>query len=340
MRENLERKNNRVAVFAAGSFGSSMAGLCSDLGHEVIVYTRSKEQSEYLKEYRDNPKYLKDFNFSKDVIFTSSLEETFTGAKWGIIAVSAQNMRSFLNEAKPFIDDDINMISLAKGLEMESNLRMSEIYDEIIGLNNFCVLSGPSHAEEIAQKLPTTVVTSSKKRGLAQQTQEFLTGKYLRIYTNDDILGVELGGSLKNIIALGAGVIQGMGFKDNTKAALMTRGMHEITRLGVKLGANRETFYGLSGMGDLIVTCTSMNSRNLRYGLLLGEGKNMEEAFKEINMVVEGVYTCKAAYDLSQKLNVSMPITQGIYKLLYEKARPEDIMESLMDRENKPETLN
>ena len=236
------------------------------------------------------------------------------------------------------ISKDIPIISIAKGIEENSDKRLSIVIEEELD-NPVVILSGPSHAEEVAMKLPTTIVSTSKNMKYATDIQDLFMTSYFRIYTNDDIIGVEIGGAVKNIIALAAGAIDGLGYGDNTKAALLTRGMKEITRVGIALGGRAETFYGLTGMGDLIVTCTSMHSRNRRAGLLIGKGKSVDEALKEIGMVVEGVKACRAFYELKEKIHISMPITDGLYKGLFEGKDAKVIVDELMNRDKKSETF-
>jgi len=235
------------------------------------------------------------------------------------------------------ISEDVVIISIAKGIEEGSNLRLSQVIEEELPNNKVVVLSGPSHAEEVAFDIPTTVVVASRNLDAANKVQDLFISKNFRVYTNDDLVGVEVGGAVKNIIALAAGVCDGIGYGDNSKAALMTRGMAEIVRIGIKLGGNPETFLGLTGMGDLIVTCTSLHSRNRRAGFLIGKGESTEEAIKDVGMVVEGIKACKAFYELKEKLNVEMPITDVLYKILFEKKDPKDAVVALMEREKKNE---
>lgn len=331
------RKN--ITIFGAGSFGTAMTSVPFDNGHKVKLYMRSLSQLEEIKKTRKNERYLKKFTISEDIDLTNDIEYATKDCEVAIVSVPTQNIRGFLTEVKPFLKKDTIVVNLAKGIEVGTNYRISEIYDEVIGGDGYCVLSGPSHAEEVAEKMPTTVVVSSKNKSIAKKIQDTLSNEYFRVYTNHDLIGVEMGGALKNIIALGVGIINGLGMGDNPKAALITRGIHEISRLGVKMGASASTFSGLSGIGDLVVTCTSMHSRNMRFGKLLGKGYKMQDALKEIGMVVEGVTTCKAAYEISKKLTVSMPITQEIYNFLYNKVDLKDCISNLMNRGTKPEMI-
>ena len=238
-----------------------------------------------------------------------------------------------------FIDDGTPVVILSKGLEAESLKPLSDVAEEEIPQAKIAVMSGPSHAEEVARKIPTTNIVACKDIKCAEYIQNVFMSENFRVYTGSDVLGVELGGALKNVIALCAGIIDGIGFGDNTKAALMTRGIREISRLGVKMGAEPETFWGLSGIGDLIVTCTSMHSRNRRAGILLGKGKTLDEAINEVHMVVEGVVNCRAAYELSKKYDVEMPIVSEAYDVLYNGKNPHDAVMELMLRDKKHENL-
>ncbi|NMA87236.1 MAG: NAD(P)-dependent glycerol-3-phosphate dehydrogenase, partial [Tissierellia bacterium] len=254
-----------------------------------------------------------------------------------VLSTATHGIREVLESSKSEFNKEQVIVNVAKGIENNTLLMISEIVGEILPNNPYAILSGPSHAEEVARNIPTTVVSASKDKTVAEYVQDVFMSPYFRVYTNPDIIGVELGGSLKNVIALGAGISDGLGYGDNTKAALMTRGIIEISRLGVRLGANAKTFSGLSGVGDLIVTCTSMHSRNRRAGILIGQGQSLEEATKNVGMVVEGIKTTKSAYELAKKNNVIMPITDELYNVLY---NGEDVKESvynLMLRDKKPE---
>jgi glycerol-3-phosphate dehydrogenase (NAD(P)+) len=254
-----------------------------------------------------------------------------------VFSAPAQHFRSALSSVMPYLTDNMVLVNVAKGIEQKTLKRMSEIAYELLPNAKYVVLSGPSHAEEVGQKLPTTVAVASKDMALAEYIQDvFITDRF-RVYTNHDVIGVELGGSLKNIIALAAGISDGMGFGDNAKAAMMTRGMVEMARLGVALGGEASTFWGLTGMGDLIVTCTSMHSRNRRCGILIGQGMKPEDAVKEVGMVVEGMYTAEAAYELAHKVGVDMPFTDRIYKVIQGEVDATTAAFELMTRERKHE---
>lgn len=324
-----------IAILGAGSFGTSMAIYLNSIGHNVFLWTRNKNQYYEICNTRYNKKYLDEF-IPKNVRVSCDLDETINNKKIVILAVPSHAVRSVTNNIKTIIDKNAIIVNLAKGLEVDSLERMSEVVGKILD-NTYIALSGPSHAEEVCKHIPTACVLSSTDLKACEYVQDILMSKYFRLYINKDLIGVELGGSLKNIIALGAGISDGLGFGDNTKAALMTRGLAEISRLGTKLGSNPITFLGLSGIGDLIVTCTSMYSRNRRAGIKIGQGKSLEVALKEIGMVVEGVNTTKSAYKLSKINNVDMPITKEIYSILFEGRDPRTAVTTLMTRNKKHE---
>lgn len=328
---------NKISILGAGSWGSAIAIHLSKKGWNVDLWMRNEEQRKDMQKTRLNKKYLDGVVFPENINFKNDIESSVEGAEIVVLAVSSQNVRSVLDKIKPYIKKDQILVDLAKGLEKESNKRLSEIAKEILPQNSYVALSGPSHAEEVSRELPTTLVSSSEDIDAAERIQDVFSSSKLRIYTNPDLTGVELGGALKNIIAFGAGIIDGLGYGDNTKAALMTRGIREIARLGVAMGANINTFTGLTGIGDLIVTCTSMHSRNRRAGILIGEGKSLEEALSEVKMVVEGVTATKVAYDLSKLYGISMPITNEIYEVLYKGKNVRESVTNLMMRSNKHE---
>ncbi len=290
-----------------------------------------------MKEHRENVKYLPGIPFNDNLAVVGSTEEAMEGADIVLFSAPAQHFRSAFEHAIPLIEDSMVVVNVAKGIEQGTLMRMSEIATLLKPDVKYVVLSGPSHAEEVGRFLPTTVAVASKDMKLAEYIQdEFMTDRF-RVYTNSDVCGVELGGALKNIIALGAGISDGIGFGDNAKAALMTRGITEMKRLGVSLGADPETFAGLTGVGDLIVTCTSMHSRNRRCGIMIGEGVRPSEATKKVGMVVEGMFTTIAAYELAKRVGVEMPITECIYECINEKIDAREAVEILMGRDKKNE---
>ena len=320
---------SKVTFLGGGSFGTALAVLLAEKDNCVSIYDRDIDVVNEINNKRTNEKYLKDLKIPQGVTAFNNIDDAIKDAEYIVLSVPSHVIRLMCKQIKGKIQSDIPVISIAKGIEevvMEEELN-----------NPIVVLSGPSHAEEVAMKIPTTVVTSSKDMRCAMDIQDLFMTNYFRVYTNDDLIGVEIGGAVKNIIALAAGIVDGLGYGDNTKAALITRGMKEITRVGMVLGGRIETFYGLTGMGDLIVTCTSMHSRNRRAGLLIGKGMNVDDAIKEVGMVVEGVSACKAFFELKERLGISMPITDGLYRGLFENKTPEVIVNELMSRDKKSE---
>lgn len=322
----------KVAVIGSGSWGTALAALLADNNNDVILWSFKKEEADSIAQKRENIEFLPGVKLP-DNIFVTSDDEEVGKAEMAVLAVPSKFVRSTCERFKDIIKKDEIVVNVSKGLEEGSLLRLSQVIEEVIPQCKAAVLSGPSHAEEVGKKMATTCVASSKDIETAKRVQNVFMSPVFRVYTNDDIIGVELGGALKNLIALAAGISDGVGYGDNTKAALMTRGMVEISRLGVAMGAKKETFSGLSGIGDLIVTCTSMHSRNRRAGILLGRGKSLEETLKEVHMVVEGVNTAKAAYDLSVKYNVNMPITQEIYNVVFNGEDTKQAVINLMTRD-------
>ena len=327
----------KIGVLGGGSWGTALAILLANKNNEVDIWVRNKEQLRQMKELRENKKYLPEIFIPDEIEISNDISKVIYDKDIIVLSTATHGIRQVLDSSRPEFNNNQIIVNVAKGIENNTLLRISEIVEEILPNNPYAVLSGPSHAEEVARNIPTTVVSASKDKAVAENVQDIFMSPYFRIYTNPDIIGVELGGALKNVIALGAGISDGLGYGDNTKAALMTRGIIEIGRLGMKLGANSKTFSGLSGIGDLIVTCTSMHSRNRRAGILIGQGQSLDEATKTVGMVVEGIKTTKSAYELAEKNNVIMPITSELYNVLY---NGEDVKESvynLMLRDKKPE---
>ena len=327
---------SKVTFLGGGSFGISLAILLANKGNTVAVYDRDDAVVEDINVNRRNDKFIKGLDVPKNVTAYNTLEEAIIDSDYVVLAVPSHVIRSASRSLKGLIDETIPVICIAKGIEEGSNKTLVEVIEEEIG-NPVVVLSGPSHAEEVAFNIPTTVLTSSKNMKVAEEIQDLFMTKTFRVYTNDDLVGVEIGGAVKNIIALAAGVCDGLGYGDNTKGALMKRGMAEIVRIGTKLGVKIETFLGLTGMGDLIVTCTSMHSRNRRAGYLIGSGKTREEAVEEVGMVVEGIKACHAFYNLKEKLGVEMPITDALYKVLFEGKDARNMVSELLERDKKAE---
>lgn len=334
------RKGNtmsKIGIIGAGSWGTALAITLSGKGHEVRIWDLNEEHLAALNRDRENKKYLPGISFPKTLTTAPTVAGALEGADIALFGAPAQHFRSALQGALSYLGEDIIAVNVAKGIEQGTLMRMSEIAEELAPHLKYCVLSGPSHAEEVGQGLPTTVAVASKDPEIAKFVQDvFITDRF-RVYTADDIVGIELGGSLKNIIALGAGISDGMGFGDNAKAALMTRGLAEMKRLGLTLGAKESTFLGLTGVGDLIVTCTSMHSRNRRCGIMIGEGVPPAEATEKVGMVVEGMSTAIAAKQLAEKMDVEMPITECINAVIDGKIGAREAVEQLMGRERKHE---
>lgn len=330
--------SDKIAVIGAGSWGTALSvSLCGN-GHTVKIWDVDQSHLKELSENKENKRYLPEVKLPDALQISYSVGEAIEGADIVLFSAPSQHFRSALDGALPYLKPDMVLVNVAKGIEQKSLKRLSEIAYEKLPNARYVVLSGPSHAEEVGRLMPTTLVAASEEQELAEYVQDVFMSDRLRIYTNSDVTGVELGGALKNIIALGAGISDGMGYGDNAKAALMTRGITEIARLGVKLGANLSTFSGLTGIGDLIVTCTSMHSRNRRCGIMIGEGIKPSEAVKKVGMVVEGIYTTEAAYELAQKEGVEMPITEQIYHVVNGTTDAREAVTSLMSRQRKHET--
>lgn len=329
----------KIAFLGGGSWATALAVVLADNKHEVVVYMRNEKDVVLFNEAHENVHYLKGISLDKSIEFTVDMEYALKGAEVVVLAVGAQNIREILNKANKYIEKDAIILNVSKGIEVDSLKLVSQIVKEFSS-NLYATLSGPTHAEEVSIRIPTAIISSSESLEVAEKVQDIFMNDYFRVYTSLDILGVELGGALKNIIALGTGISDGLKCGDNTKAALMTRGIYEISKMGVMMGAEAKTFSGLSGIGDLIVTCTSMHSRNRRAGILIGEGHNLEETLEKIGMLVEGIMTTKSAYDLSKKLGVEMPITEEMYNVLYKGTDIKDTVYNLMLREKKHEMEN
>jgi glycerol-3-phosphate dehydrogenase (NAD(P)+) len=331
---------SRITILGAGSWGTALGVSLSSKGYPVKIWGIVDEELRDMEAYRENRRYLPGVSLPPEFKVVHSREEALDGAEILIFAVPAQHFRNALGEALPYLRPSMTIVNVAKGIEQGTLKRLSQVAAEFLPvgiMNQYVVVSGPSHAEEVGRGLPTTLVAAAQDRALAESVQDSFMSHRLRIYTSTDVVGVELGGALKNIIALGAGISDGLGFGDNTKAAMMTRGLAEISRLGVALGAREDTFYGLAGIGDLIVTCTSMHSRNRRCGIMIGEGLPPQEAAQRVGMVVEGIDTTEAAYALAKQLDVSMPITEHIYGVLKGATNVRDGVVSLMTRSKKHE---
>ena len=330
----------KITVFGMGSFGTALANVLAENGHTVLIWGKNEDSVKELNDHHQNKRYLKDVVLDSRIKATSDIKEAANFTDIYLMALPTKAMREVTSEIDSLIDSKKTFIHVAKGIENDTFKRVSEMIEDSISEDHnggIGVLSGPSHAEEVVIKQPTTVAASSKDEKVSKLIQDLFMNDYLRVYTNNDLVGVELGGALKNIIAVASGIVAGMGYGDNAKAALMTRGLAEISRLGEKLGADPMTFLGLGGIGDLIVTCTSTHSRNYTLGFKLGQGQTMDEALNEMNMVVEGIYTTISVYHLAKQQNVDMPITNALYKVLFEDNPVKDSVKDLMGRDKKSE---
>ncbi len=327
----------KIAVIGAGSWGIALAQLLAGNGHQVTVWSIIEDEINMLKEKHEHVDKLPGVKLNDSIEYTSDLKEAVTGKKLLVLAVPSPFTRSTSASMKEYVTDDQIIVNVAKGIEESTLMTLSQVIEDEIKNVPVCVLSGPSHAEEVGRGLPTTVVVGAKKKEDAQFIQNLFMNEVFRVYISPDILGIELGAALKNVVALAAGIADGLGFGDNTKAALITRGITEIARLGMAMGGKFETFCGLTGIGDLIVTCASMHSRNRRAGILIGQGKSMQEAMDEVKMVVEGVYSAKAALALARQYDVDMPIVQGVNEILFEGKSVEEGITELMIRERRIE---
>jgi glycerol-3-phosphate dehydrogenase (NAD(P)+) len=330
----------RIAVLGAGSWGITLSIVLYDNGHQVKLWEFDSATCEMLNKFREEKKKLPGVILPEKIEVTNDFNAAVSDAEIIICAIPTQFIRKAL---KPYVKllQGKYIVNVSKGIETGTHCRISTILNEEISLplEHYAILSGPSHAEEVSRKIPTTVVAASVNEELSLLVQQLFSTKYFRIYTNKDVVGVELAGSLKNVIAIAAGVIDGLGFGDNTKGALLTRGMVEMTRLGVAMGANKDTFGGLAGMGDLITTCMSRHSRNRFVGEALGRGKKLADILAEMSMVAEGVETCRSAKGLAAEVGVEMPITERMYAVLFSDENPLVSVKSLMERESKPEVI-
>lgn len=326
-----------IAVIGSGSFGTAMANLIVHNGHNVTLYGRRKEAVDAMRDTRVNERYLPGALLSDRITYTADLKEAVGGKDIVVFAVPAQTFRQVSKDAAPYLKEGVIAVNLAKGIEKKTLKRMSEVAAETIPEARYVALSGPTHAEEIVMNAPAGIVAASEDQEAAKTVQDAFMSEQLRIYTQDDMAGVEIAGAVKNVIAIATGISDGMHLGNNARAALMTRSMHEIKRLGKALGANAETFSGLSGIGDLIVTCSTDLSRNRRCGLLIGQGYKAEEAVEKVGSVVEGYYTAEAVYDLAAKLGVEMPVSIATRAVLKGELAPDKAVRMLMSRNKKDE---
>ncbi len=326
----------KISVMGSGGWGTALALVLLENGHDVTLWSYTEAESSLLREQRENP-MLKGVALPEELKLTSALD-CVKGCGAVVLATPSFAVRTTARAVAPLLAPGALLVSVSKGIEKDTSLTLTDaIAQEVGDAHPIVALSGPSHAEEVGRHVPTVVVSASRDRAAAERVQDLFMNERFRVYASDDVVGVELGAALKNVIALCAGISDGMGYGDNTKAALMTRGLTEIARLGVAMGGRRETFAGLSGVGDLIVTCTSMHSRNRRCGILIGKGMPTSQAVQEIGAVVEGYYAAATARALARKVGVEMPITEAAYQVLYEDKDPRQVIVDLMTRERKHE---
>ena len=327
----------KVSVIGSGSWGTALACLLCNNGHHVTLWSFLEEENEMFLTHRENTDKLPGVRLPESVRFTTDLEEAVKGMALCVLAVPSTAVRVTARNMKELVVPGQIIVDVAKGIEESTLMIMTDIIEQEIPQANVAVLSGPTHAEEVGRGLPTTIVAGAHDRKTAEYIQNLFMSPVFRVYTSQDMLGIEIGAALKNVIALAAGMADGLGYGDNTKAALITRGIAEITRLGTAMGANASTFHGLSGIGDLVVTCASMHSRNRRAGILMGKGYSMQDAMDEVHMVVEGVYSAKAALALSEKYGVEMPIVEAVNRILFEGKSASNAVMDLMQRVKKEE---
>lgn len=326
-----------ISVIGAGSWGIALALLLHKNGHHVTVWSIMEAEIMMLREKREHIDKLPGVKLPEDMEFTTDLQAAVSGRDLLVLAVPSPYTRSTSHNMAPYVHAGQLIINVAKGIEEKTLMTLSQIIEEEIPQAEVAVLSGPSHAEEVGRGIPTTIVVGAKKKETAERLQNIFMNEVFRVYISPDVLGIELGAALKNVVALAAGIADGLGYGDNTKAALITRGIMEIGRLGVAMGGRIETFCGLTGIGDLIVTCASMHSRNRRAGILIGQGHTMEEAMDEVKMVVEGVYSAKAAMGLAEKYDVQLPIIEQVNAVLFEGQSADEAVKNLMLRDKKIE---
>ena len=326
-----------IGIIGAGSWGIALAVLLHNNGHKIAVWSILQDEIDMLNTEHEHKDKLPGVKLPEDMVFTTDIKGAIEGKDILVLAVPSPFTRSTAHNMQKYVTDGQIIVNVAKGIEEKSLMTLSQVIEEEIPQADVAVLSGPSHAEEVGRGIPTTIVVGAKTKKTAEFIQNAFMIDVFRVYTSPDVLGIELGAALKNVVALAAGIADGLGYGDNTKAALITRGIAEISRLGIAMGGKYETFSGLSGMGDLIVTCASMHSRNRRAGILIGQGKSMEEAMAEVKMVVEGVYSAKAAMGLSKKYDVELPIIEQVNEVLFQNKSAAEAVRDLMLRDKKIE---
>lgn len=329
----------KVTILGGGSWGIAIAVLLHKNGHEITIWSALEAEVAMLKEKHEH-KMLPGVKLPEDMVFTADDKEAVEGRDLLVMAVASAYTRITAHRISSLVAQNQKILNVAKGIEEHTLMTLSEIIEQEIPQADVAVMSGPSHAEEVGRGIPTTIVVGARSKATAEYIQNLFMNEVFRVYISPDVLGMELGGSLKNVVALAAGIADGLGYGDNTKAALITRGIAEIARLGIAMGGKFETFCGLTGIGDLIVTCASMHSRNRRAGILIGQGKSYEEAMAEVQMVVEGVYSAKAAMELAEKYQIQMPIIEQVNKVLFEGASAAQAVKELMLRDRKVEVLD
>lgn len=326
-----------ICIIGAGSWGTALSVLLYHNGHHVTIWSVIQDEVEMLKKEREHKEKLPGVKLPEDMIITSDLEAAVKGKKVLVLAVPSPYVRNTARSMKPYIENGQIIVNVAKGVEEKTLMTLSQVVEEELPEAVVAVLSGPSHAEEVGRGLPTTIVVGAAKKETAEYLQNLFMSEAFRVYISPDVLGIELGAALKNVVALAAGIADGLGYGDNTKAALITRGITEIARLGTAMGGRLETFSGLTGIGDLIVTCASVHSRNRKAGMLIGQGYTMDEAMKEVKMVVEGVYSAKAAVALARKYDVEIPIIEQVNEVLFDNKPADAAVKDLMIRDKKLE---
>lgn len=339
---NLNEIVTEISVIGAGSWGTSLANLLAEKGYPVTLWAYETDLVERMQQTRENDLYLPDIKLSENLSFTSELKEAVTGKRLLLLVPPSQVMRQVVEQFVPYLDERVLIVSASKGIENDSLMLMSQVLEESLPPSlhsQVGFLSGPSFAKEVSARMPTAVVAAAKDRQLADTIQKIFNTENFRVYTHNDVIGVELGGAMKNVIALAAGVSDGLGFGHNTRAALITRGLAEMTRLGLRMGGVPETFAGLAGMGDLVLTCTGDLSRNRSVGIELGKGRKLKEILDGMHMVAEGVKTTLSAYQLAEKLGVEAPIIEQMYLILYQDKDPEQAVSDLMRRDLKSESV-
>ena len=327
-----------ICILGAGSWGIALANLLTKNDHLITVWSIDPEEISMLKEYSQHRTKLPGVILPGTVEYTTNIETALADKDLVVMAVPSPFVRSTAKAAAPYIKENEIIVNVAKGIEEDSLKRLSVVIKEEVPQARIAILSGPSHAEEVGKLMPTTVVVGADESSLAKEVQDVFMTDFFRVYTSPDMIGIELGGALKNVIALAAGIADGLGCGDNTKAALITRGIHEMSSLGIAMGGKAETFMGLSGTGDLIVTCASQHSRNRRAGYLMGQGKTYQEAMSEVKMVVEGVYSAKAALKLASLYDIEMPIVENVNRILFEDYPAKDALHDLITRDKKKES--